>query len=158
MGQLRAAVRAYARLDMPPADVLELLDGVVRDLTEDAIVTCIYAVYDPLDRSLTFASAGHLPPLLATPAGSVHQVDREGKGRRWEPTCRTSPPNASFSRRVGYSLSTPTGSSNSVAATSTQVSTSSAGTSSDFRTTRCPSYPICSSTGWCPPIRTTTSH
>ena len=27
MGQLRAAVRAYARLDLPPADVLEYLDG-----------------------------------------------------------------------------------------------------------------------------------
>jgi PAS domain S-box-containing protein len=79
MGQLRAAVRAYARLDMPPANVLELLDGVVRDLTEDAIVTCVYAVYDPLDRSLTFASAGHLPPLLAAPAGGVHQLT-EGDG------------------------------------------------------------------------------
>ena len=78
MGQLRAAVRAYARLDMPPADVLELLDGVVLDLTEDAIVTCIYAVYDPLDRSLTFASAGHLPPLLATPEGSVHRLTDGG--------------------------------------------------------------------------------
>ncbi len=79
MGQLRAAVRAYARLDLPPADVLELLDGVVRDLTEDAIVTCVYAVYDPLDRSLTFSSAGHLPPLLTDPAGGVHQLT-EGSG------------------------------------------------------------------------------
>src|SRR5690242_2109321 len=35
MGQLRAAVRAYARLDLPPADVLEYLDGLVRDLGED---------------------------------------------------------------------------------------------------------------------------
>ena len=50
MGQLRAAVRAYARLDLPPADVLELLDGVVRDLGDDQIVTCVYAVYDPRDR------------------------------------------------------------------------------------------------------------
>ena len=35
MGQLRAAVRAYARLDLPPADLLESLDGLVRDIGED---------------------------------------------------------------------------------------------------------------------------
>jgi DNA-binding response OmpR family regulator/anti-sigma regulatory factor (Ser/Thr protein kinase) len=67
MGQLRAAVRAYARLDLPPADVLEFLDGVVRDLGDDQIVTCVYAVYDPGDGSLAYANAGHLPPLLLLP-------------------------------------------------------------------------------------------
>ncbi|MDQ1649078.1 MAG: hypothetical protein QOG60_1135, partial [Frankiaceae bacterium] len=69
MGQLRAAVRAYARLDLPPADVLEYLDGLVRDLGEDQIVTCVYAVYDPGERKLTYANAGHLPPLLRLPSG-----------------------------------------------------------------------------------------
>ncbi|MGN6523553.1 MAG: SpoIIE family protein phosphatase, partial [Actinomycetes bacterium] len=69
MGQLRAAVRAYARLDLPPADVLEFLDGVVRDLGEDQIVTCVYAVYDPADRSLSYANAGHLPPLVVSSDG-----------------------------------------------------------------------------------------
>jgi DNA-binding response OmpR family regulator/anti-sigma regulatory factor (Ser/Thr protein kinase) len=67
MGQLRAAVRAYARLDLPPADLLEFLDGVVRDLDEEQIVTCLYAVYDPSDGVLAFANAGHLPPLLMAP-------------------------------------------------------------------------------------------
>jgi PAS domain S-box-containing protein len=74
MGQLRAAVRAYARLDLPPADVLELMDGVVRDLGEDQIVTCVYAVYDPGDASLTYANAGHLPPLLCSPDGRVSRL------------------------------------------------------------------------------------
>jgi signal transduction histidine kinase/DNA-binding response OmpR family regulator len=64
MGQLRTAVRAYARLDLPPADVLEFLDGLVRDLAVVQIVTCVYAVFDPTDRSLVYANAGHLPPLL----------------------------------------------------------------------------------------------
>ena len=32
MGQLRAAVRAYARLDLPPAEVLSQLDAMVREL------------------------------------------------------------------------------------------------------------------------------
>jgi PAS domain S-box-containing protein len=75
MGQLRSAVRAYARLDLPPADLLESLDGLVRDLGEDQIVTCIYAVFDPADQVLRFANAGHLPPIVATPGGECHVVE-----------------------------------------------------------------------------------
>jgi hypothetical protein len=71
MGQLRSAVRAYARLDLPPADVLQHLDGVVRELGDDQIVTCIYAVFDPYDRMLTYANAGHLPPLVRSADGAV---------------------------------------------------------------------------------------
>ena len=74
MGQLRSAVRAYARLDLPPADLLESLDGLVRDLGEDQIVTCIYAVFDPADRCLRFANAGHLPPIVAVPGGECRLV------------------------------------------------------------------------------------
>jgi PAS domain S-box-containing protein len=74
MGQLRSAVRAYARLDLPPADLLESLDGLVRELGEDQIVTCIYAVFDPADRCLRFANAGHLPPIVAVPGGECRLV------------------------------------------------------------------------------------
>ncbi|HET9829461.1 MAG TPA: SpoIIE family protein phosphatase, partial [Nocardioidaceae bacterium] len=74
MGQLRAAVRAYARLDLPPADLLESLDGLVREIGEDQIVTCIYAVFDPADQVLRFANAGHLPPIVATPEGDCRLV------------------------------------------------------------------------------------
>jgi PAS domain S-box-containing protein len=65
MGQLRSAIRAYARLDLQPSDVLELCDGLVRDMGPEQIVTCIYATYDPSDRRIVYARAGHLPPLLA---------------------------------------------------------------------------------------------
>ncbi|HYO40104.1 MAG TPA: SpoIIE family protein phosphatase [Nocardioidaceae bacterium] len=77
MGQLRAAVRAYARLDLPPADLLESLDGLVRDIGDDQIVTCIYAVFDPADRVLRFANAGHLPPIVATSGGECRVVGGE---------------------------------------------------------------------------------
>jgi PAS domain S-box-containing protein len=73
MGQLRSAIRGYARLDLPPADLLEHLDGLVRDLDEGTIVTCLYAVYDPGDRSLTCANAGHLPPLLLHPGQEIQR-------------------------------------------------------------------------------------
>jgi signal transduction histidine kinase/DNA-binding response OmpR family regulator/serine phosphatase RsbU (regulator of sigma subunit)/anti-sigma regulatory factor (Ser/Thr protein kinase) len=78
MGQLRAAVRAYAQLDLPPGDVLEHLDGVVRELGEDQIVTCVYAVFDARDRSLTYANAGHLPPLLSTPGEPARRLTEAG--------------------------------------------------------------------------------
>ena len=74
MGQLRAAVRADARLALPPADLLESLDGLVREIGEDQIVTCIYAVFDPADRVLRFANAGHLPPIVAVPGGECRVV------------------------------------------------------------------------------------
>ncbi len=78
MGQLRAVLRAYARLDLPPAEVLENLDGFVRDIGEDQIVTCVYAVYDPGDRSFTYATAGHLPPLLLLPGQAARPLTAAG--------------------------------------------------------------------------------
>ena len=74
MGQLRSAVRAFAKLDLPPAEVLEYLDGMVQDLASDQIVTCVYAVFDSTDQTLRFANAGHLPPLLATPGAEAGEV------------------------------------------------------------------------------------
>ena len=67
MGQLRATVRAYARLGLGPAALLEQLDGVVRDLGGEQIVTCVYGVHEASTRTFTYANAGHLPPLLHEP-------------------------------------------------------------------------------------------
>ena len=64
MGQLRAAVRAYASQDQPPSDVLTSADELVRGLSDDVIVTCVYAVVDPRDGTVVVANAGHVPPLL----------------------------------------------------------------------------------------------
>jgi serine phosphatase RsbU (regulator of sigma subunit)/anti-sigma regulatory factor (Ser/Thr protein kinase) len=67
MGQMRTAVRAFAQLDLPPADVLEQLDAIVRELEPVQLVTCIYGIYDPHARTFTYANAGHLPPLVKAP-------------------------------------------------------------------------------------------
>ncbi|MCW2681727.1 MAG: putative sensor protein [Frankiales bacterium] len=71
MGQLRTAARTCARLDLRPGEVLDVLDGVLRDLDHDAIATCVYAVFDPHTRDLRLASAGHLPPLVRRPGGAT---------------------------------------------------------------------------------------
>jgi hypothetical protein len=65
MGQLRAALRAYAVLDEEPAQVLAHLDDLVQGLNEALLVTCVYAVFDPFTRECVLANAGHPPPLLA---------------------------------------------------------------------------------------------
>jgi serine phosphatase RsbU (regulator of sigma subunit) len=69
MGQLRAALRAYAVLDVQPGQLLQYLDGLVRGLNEEILVTCVYAIYDPFTRRCALANAGHPPPLLASAHG-----------------------------------------------------------------------------------------
>ncbi|MGC9543405.1 ATP-binding SpoIIE family protein phosphatase [Streptomyces sp. UG1] len=75
MGQLRTAVRAYARLDLPPHEVLQLLDGLATEIDANQIATCVYAVHDPNEGSLVYASAGHLPILVRDEHGEVHRAD-----------------------------------------------------------------------------------
>ena len=77
MGQVRTAVRAYARQDMRPKEILGLVDGVVTDLGEAEIVTCVYAVFDNAQGTLTYASAGHLPLLTVDKAGRARRLDHE---------------------------------------------------------------------------------
>jgi GAF domain-containing protein/anti-sigma regulatory factor (Ser/Thr protein kinase) len=69
MGQLRAAVRAYALEGHDPASLLARTDEVVASLGEVQITTCVYGILDPGTRELEVASAGHLPPLLVEPGG-----------------------------------------------------------------------------------------
>ncbi|MCM3923038.1 SpoIIE family protein phosphatase, partial [Frankia sp. AiPs1] len=74
MGQLRAAARACARLDLPPGEVLALLDGVVADMPGREVATCIYAIAELDTGVLTLASAGHPPPLVVAPDGLVSRL------------------------------------------------------------------------------------
>lgn len=75
MGQLRTAVRAYARLDLPPHEVLQLLDGLASEIDASQIATCIYAVHDPTEGRLVYASAGHLPLLIRDEDGSIRRAE-----------------------------------------------------------------------------------
>ncbi|MEH0425592.1 SpoIIE family protein phosphatase [Streptomyces stelliscabiei] len=82
MGRLRTAVWALADVDLPPDELLTHLDDLVEHLAagdgtgEGEIgATCLYAVYDPVDRSCTIASAGHVPPVVVRPDGGVEVVE-----------------------------------------------------------------------------------
>ncbi|MGW1164591.1 SpoIIE family protein phosphatase [Streptomyces sp. NPDC002550] len=63
MGQLRSAVRAFAEVDLAPAEALRHLDHLTEGV-EQTITTCIYCVYDPHQGQCRISLAGHLPPAL----------------------------------------------------------------------------------------------
>ncbi|KAB2342129.1 ATP-binding SpoIIE family protein phosphatase [Actinomadura rudentiformis] len=71
MGQLRTAVRTLASQDLRPDQLLRHLDDLAQRLGEGCVATCVYAVYDPVDRRCQIANAGHLPPVLVSPYGET---------------------------------------------------------------------------------------
>jgi len=88
MGQLRIAARNFAELDLAPDEVLTQLDKLVARLDQEEVTddrgvgnggivgaTCLYAVYDPISRLCTLARAGHPPPALIDPDGTVTILD-----------------------------------------------------------------------------------
>jgi anti-sigma regulatory factor (Ser/Thr protein kinase) len=54
-----------------PEDLLRHLDDLAQNTDEVQLATCVYAVFDPVLRSLSYATAGHPPPVLQAPDGSV---------------------------------------------------------------------------------------
>jgi PAS domain S-box-containing protein len=78
MGQLRTTTAALARLGHPPGEIMGQLSGVVAEHGEEAGATCLYAEYDPASRHCRLTSAGHLPPALRRPDGTVDFIDVPG--------------------------------------------------------------------------------
>jgi len=75
MGQLRHAMRAYALEGYSPSGVLDRLDRVVRSLDGGQMATLLYLVVEEDHRSVTFASAGHVPPLVISPEGEAEYLE-----------------------------------------------------------------------------------
>ncbi|MEV4441204.1 SpoIIE family protein phosphatase [Streptomyces sp. NPDC049577] len=84
MGRLRTAARNFAELDLPPDEVLTHLDNLVGRLDREECgddpfagitgiigATCLYAIYDPTTQQCAMARAGHCPPALVRPDGTV---------------------------------------------------------------------------------------
>ncbi|MFI5754606.1 SpoIIE family protein phosphatase [Streptomyces sp. NPDC051569] len=76
MGRLRTAVHTLADLEFPPAELLSRLNDLVNDLGDDFYATCLYAVFDPVLSTCTFARAGHPPPAVVHPDGTVEFLGR----------------------------------------------------------------------------------
>ncbi|MEV6106329.1 SpoIIE family protein phosphatase [Streptomyces sp. NPDC051940] len=85
-GRLRTAVRALARQDPSPDELLSQLDGIIISQALDPEYasgahtgavgsSCLYAVHDPVAHRCSFASAAHYPPLVIPPSGDGRLLD-----------------------------------------------------------------------------------
>lgn len=82
MGRLRTAVRTLADLDLMPDELLTHLDDVVIRMQHEEgqeldgmSATCLYAVYDPVTRICSLASAGHALPAVVPPTPGDRRAD-----------------------------------------------------------------------------------
>ncbi|MEV0639401.1 SpoIIE family protein phosphatase [Streptomyces sp. NPDC050619] len=72
MGRLRTAVHTLADLELPPDEIMSHLNDIVAGWGEESYVTCLYALYDSTTQTCSIARAGHPPPALVRPDGTVY--------------------------------------------------------------------------------------
>ena len=79
MANVQASARAFAAADPSPRTVATRIN---RELATnprlERFVTFFYCVYDERSASLTFTNAGHNPPVLAHPDGSIAELTGSG--------------------------------------------------------------------------------
>ncbi|MFI9155563.1 PP2C family protein-serine/threonine phosphatase [Streptomyces sp. NPDC053367] len=75
MSQLRTALRAYAVEGASPGALLTRLHQFLHHLRLDLYATAVIARFQPGVPELTWAAAGHPPPVLRTSDGQVHTLD-----------------------------------------------------------------------------------
>ncbi|MGW6416753.1 PP2C family protein-serine/threonine phosphatase [Streptomyces sp. NPDC055055] len=75
MGQLRSALSAASRAAGGPAQALDVLDLYARDTAGAESTTAVSVFIDWHARTLTYSSAGHPPPVLCRPDGTVVLLD-----------------------------------------------------------------------------------
>jgi serine phosphatase RsbU (regulator of sigma subunit) len=75
MGRMRSALRAYALETADPAEVLARLDRKMQHFEPGALATVLCAVFEPgLDR-VRICSAGHFPPVIASPGRAAEVAE-----------------------------------------------------------------------------------
>ncbi|MER5432556.1 SpoIIE family protein phosphatase [Streptomyces sp. NPDC002588] len=75
MSQLRTALRAYAVDGAGPGQLLTRLHAMLHHQQPDLYATAVIARFRPGEPSLTWAAAGHPPPVLRDSAGRVRTLD-----------------------------------------------------------------------------------
>ncbi|MEU1106132.1 SpoIIE family protein phosphatase [Streptomyces tibetensis] len=75
MSQLRTALRAYAVDGDSPGRLLTRLHRFLHHLQPDLYATAVIARFHPDEPTLTWAAAGHPPPVLRLPDGTVRTLD-----------------------------------------------------------------------------------
>lgn len=79
MSNLQAAVRAFASSTAEPEDVCISVNRLLcRNIAAGKFVTFCYAVVDTVERTVSFANAGHNPPVLLHRNGAVDRLNTAG--------------------------------------------------------------------------------
>jgi serine phosphatase RsbU (regulator of sigma subunit) len=79
MAMTRALIRASAVRHHSPAHALMQVNETVNaECSYTMFVTTVYASLDPATRTLTYANAGHNPPILRRRGGAIEQLPRTG--------------------------------------------------------------------------------
>jgi len=78
MTKLRMAMQSAAMVNADPNVMLRVADATLRLSNADTYATAIAAVYDPVSRTATFASAGHPGPVLRTADGRIEEFSHTG--------------------------------------------------------------------------------
>jgi len=78
MGKLRHAINVIAMYESDPARILDVAERVVLQRYPQTIVTAFVALYDPHERRMRYANAGHPYPFLRRWDGSVEPLVADG--------------------------------------------------------------------------------
>jgi serine phosphatase RsbU (regulator of sigma subunit)/anti-sigma regulatory factor (Ser/Thr protein kinase) len=78
MGEVRQAFRAAALNPNSPSLVLERANTILNMRATPIMVTAIFGILDPDTSTITYATAGHPPPLIGLSGGSVQALPAGG--------------------------------------------------------------------------------
>jgi anti-sigma regulatory factor (Ser/Thr protein kinase) len=78
MGGVRQAMRGAAQILAEPIEILDAADRALRSEQPDGIVTAFVGILDPITLIMTYASAGHPPPLMRSANGEICELAGSG--------------------------------------------------------------------------------
>ena len=78
MSSMRQVIRGVAQVYADPIAMLDAADRTLKAEYPDTFVTAFVGVFDPVARTLRYASAGHPPPLLREAEGMVTPLGVSG--------------------------------------------------------------------------------
>ena len=75
MAAARFSLRTLALTDPRPEVVFERLNQTVKTFDNEKMITALYGVLDPKNRTWTYVNAGHMPAILRPPSGGSCFLD-----------------------------------------------------------------------------------